>query len=61
MTPAEQYTAHIRRYFQEIVGKGNLEAINVLPDHPRYTCASWSELTDEEFVASPPPTLPTIP
>ena len=27
MTPAEQHKAHIRRYFQEIVSKGNLEAI----------------------------------
>jgi len=28
-----------------------LEAIDVPPDHPRYTCVSWSELTDEEFAA----------
>lgn len=34
MPTAEQYKAHIRRYFQEIVIKGNLEAIPnfVAPD-----------------------------
>ena len=34
MTTAEQHKAHIRRYFQEIVSKGNLEAIPnfVAPD-----------------------------
>ena len=42
MTPAEHHKAHLRRYFQEIVSKGNLEAI---PDFVAPHLVFWGPYT----------------
>ena len=44
MTPAEQKKMHLRRYFAEIVSKGNLEAI---PDFVAPDLVFWGPYTSE--------------
>ena len=44
MTTAEQHKAHIRRYFQEIVSKGNLDAI---PDFVAPDIVFWGPYTSQ--------------
>ena len=44
MTPAEQKKTHVRRYFAEIVGKGNLDAI---PDFVAPDIVFWGPYTSE--------------
>lgn len=44
MTTAEQHKAHVRRYFQEVVSKGNLEAI---PDLVAPNIVFWGPYTPQ--------------
>ena len=47
MTPTEQKKTHVRQYFAEVVGKGNLEAI---PDFVAPDIIFWGPYTSEPIL-----------